>query len=239
MFFIFLLVSESTGKLESLRSLITKVNRYLCLHVKIFSAQRINYLKSKFKMKNKNYSDHRIPFILMIFFIVLFFGCVNKESEMYNKVITIEHDKGVQKAIQYAVEPPPFSDGIFPCTDCHADLVPNSKRRELTDMHEEISAIFDHDSENRWCLDCHDMNNRDSLKLASGKRLDFKESYKLCGQCHGEKLRDWKVGVHGKRTGEWNGKKEYFLCVNCHNPHSPKFKELTPEPPPMRQEDIK
>ena len=77
------------------------------------------------------------------------------------------------------------------------------------------------------------------LRLASGKLLDFKESYKLCGQCHGEKYRDWKVGVHGKRTGEWNGKKEYLLCVNCHNPHSPKFQELTPEPPPVRQEDIK
>jgi len=99
--------------------------------------------------------------------------------------------------------------------------------------------MFNHDSENRWCLDCHDLKNRDYLRLASGKLLDFKESYKLCGQCHGEKFRDWKVGVHGKRTGEWNGKKEYLLCVHCHNPHSPKFKELTPEPPPVAQEDIK
>ena len=82
------------------------------------------------------------------------------------------------------------------------------------------------------------MNHRDSLKLASGKLLSFKESYKLCGQCHGEKLRDWKVGVHGKRTGYWNGKKEYLLCVHCHSPHSPRFKPLSPEPPPVRQEDI-
>ncbi|MFA6127922.1 MAG: hypothetical protein WC699_11495 [Bacteroidales bacterium] len=136
------------------------------------------------------------------------------------------------------VTPPPFSDDIFPCTYCHTDLKPDPNRRELKDMHEEISAMFNHDRENRWCLDCHDMNNRDFLKLASGKLLDFKESYKLCGQCHGDKLRDWKVGVHGKRTGNWNGKKTYMLCVNCHNPHSPKFKDLTPEPPPIRQEDI-
>ena len=108
---------------------------------------------------------------------------------------------------------PPFSDGIFPCTDCHANLPPNPVKRVLTEWHEDISAMFNHDSENRWCLDCHDLNNRDSLRLASGKLLDFKESYKLCGQCHGEKYRDWKVGVHGKRTGEWNGQKRIFaLC---------------------------
>jgi hypothetical protein len=140
---------------------------------------------------------------------------------------------------EIAVQAPPFSDGIFPCSECHKDLVPNPKKRVLVEMHDSISAIFNHDKENRWCLDCHDMKNRDYLKLASGSLLDFKESYKLCGQCHGDKLRDWKVGVHGKRTGDWNGKKEYLLCVNCHNPHSPKFKGFKPEPPPVRQEDIR
>jgi hypothetical protein len=195
-------------------------------------------------MKDKNYTNIKIPIILMVFFIVLFFGCHNKESESGNNKIhkvnqEKEEDKETEKAKENAIALPPFSEGIFPCSECHAYLEPNPVRRELTEMHDDITAIFDHDSENRWCLDCHDLNNRDSLKLASGKLLDFKESYKLCGQCHGEKLRDWKVGVHGKRTGEWNGKKEYLLCVNCHNPHTPKFKELSPEPPPIRQEDIK
>jgi len=181
---------------------------------------------------------------LMTFLVVLFFSCSQKKSESDNKEILKADQEKVEtkktgKATEDAIKPPPFSEGIFPCTSCHADLVPNPVRRELKDMHDDISAIFDHDRENRWCLDCHDLKNRDSLKLASGKLLDFKESYKLCGQCHGEKLRDWKVGVHGKRTGEWNGKKEYSLCVNCHNPHTPKFKQLSPEPPPIRQEDIK
>ena len=43
------------------------------------------------------------------------------------------------------------------------------------------------------------------LHLASGERVPFDESYRLCGQCHGEKQRDWRAGVHGRRTGEWNG----------------------------------
>ena len=37
----------------------------------------------------------------------------------------------------------------------------------------------------------------------------------------------------------WNGKKEYRLCVHCHNPHQPRFKPLEPLPPPIRPEDNK
>ena len=204
--------------------------------------QLIYYLKKKFNMKDKFYRNIKIHVILSALYIFLFFGCNNKESvnnEIYKEEIKKTETVKSDKTVEYAVEPPPFSDGIYPCNDCHANRVPNPERRTLVDWHDDISAMFNHDSENRWCLDCHDLKNRDFLKLASGKLLDFKESYKLCGQCHGEKYRDWKVGVHGKRTGEWNGKKEYFLCVNCHNPHSPKFNELKPEPPPIKQEEIK
>ena len=184
----------------------------------------------------------KIQTLLVALYCIVLFGCNNSKLDD-NAIRKAYKEKEVnskpEKDKEYAVEAPPFSDGIFPCSDCHKFRVPNPKRRELVEWHDDISAIFDHDKENRWCLDCHDLKYRDSLKLASGKLLDFKESYKLCGQCHGEKYRDWKVGVHGKRTGFWNGKKEYFLCVNCHDPHSPKFKELKPEPPPIRQEDIK
>ena len=85
-------------------------------------------------------------------------------------------------------------------------------------MHDDI--VLRHDEEHRWCLDCHDATNRDWLHLASGERVPFEESYRLCGQCHGEKLRDWRAGVHGRRTGEWNGHKRYLLCAHCHNPHA-------------------
>ncbi len=182
----------------------------------------------------------------MTFSILQLFGCSNhKESELdENNYKTQKENKknegmyNSEKADENAIESPPFTEGIFPCSECHIDIEPNPARRELIDMHDDISAIFNHDSENRWCLDCHDINNRDYLKLASGKLIGFDESYKLCGQCHGDKLRDWKVGVHGQRTGEWNGKKQYLLCVHCHNPHSPKFKPVKPLPPPVRQEDI-
>lgn len=136
-----------------------------------------------------------------------------------------------------AVAPPPFSKDIFPCSDCHDGTDVNRTQRKLTDAHEDI--VLHHDEQNRWCLDCHDATNRDKLHLASGKLIDFTESYKLCGQCHGPTLRNWKAGEHGKRTGEWSGRKEYLLCAHCHNPHSPRFKPLKPLPPPQRPESLK
>jgi len=130
------------------------------------------------------------------------------------------------------VPPPPFTDGIFPCSSCHADLKTNRTRRPLEQMHTEIE--LKHDEDHRWCLDCHDANDRDHLHLASGELVSFDESYLLCGQCHGEKLRDWRAGVHGRRTGDWNGHKKYLLCANCHNPHQPRFKAIEPKPAPQR-----
>jgi hypothetical protein len=197
-------------------------------------------------MKAGNRIKFEVLVISSAFITALFFGCnssmepgYDKNSNEINQLDNAKEEGNVTgKNNDIAVESPPFSEGIYPCNDCHKDLKPNPLRRALVDMHDSISSIFDHDSENRWCLDCHDMNDRNYLRLANGKLLDFSESYKLCGQCHGDKLRDWKVGVHGKRTGEWNGKKQYLLCVHCHNPHSPRFKALTPLPPPVRQEDI-
>jgi hypothetical protein len=152
-------------------------------------------------------------------------------------------------------EPPPFSDGIFPCMACHASQKDRA-RRELG-FHDEQQSVFDHDASNRWCLDCHDYENRDVLRLASGATVPFTQSYRLCGQCHGDKYRDWRAGVHGKRVGRWDGDKTYFLCVNCHDPHSPRFKGVAaitvdgkptvkptrelirPEPRPRRPEEMR
>jgi hypothetical protein len=112
----------------------------------------------------------------------------------------------------------------------------NTTRREL-EFHEDI--VLDHAEGQRWCLDCHNPDDRDTLRLASGNLVSFKESYFLCGQCHGTIYRDWRAGVHGKSTGMWNGEKQYRLCVHCHNPHTPRFKSLKPLPPPIRPEDLK
>ena len=97
-----------------------------------------------------------------------------------------------------------------------------------------------HHAEGHHCLDCHHETDRDYLRLASGQKVPFEESYRVCGQCHGPNLRDWKAGLHGKRTGMWDGEKTYFLCVHCHrDPHAPQFPPMKPDPPPARPEDIR
>lgn len=152
------------------------------------------------------------------------------------------------------------------CTSCHGELTdgPVTKPKPLTLMrrclacHEERKVSTDcktchrettepmhakiklhHAEEQRGCLDCHSATDRDRLHRANGEKILFSESYKLCGQCHGPKLRDWKLGLHGKRLGHWDGRKEYLLCAHCHNPHSPRIEGMTPQPRPARPEEIR
>jgi len=142
-----------------------------------------------------------------------------------------------QARAEFPVPAPPFTEGIFPCMQCHEMMPTNPERRPLEGMHSDI--VFEHDAENRWCLDCHDAENRDQLRLASGAHVPFTESYRLCGQCHGARLREWRAGIHGKRMGWWDGAKQYLLCVHCHNPHSPSFAPLAPLPPPVRPQFLR
>ena len=139
----------------------------------------------------------------------------------------------------FPVSPPPLTEGIYPCSNCHASMEVNRKKRELTQDHNQIRLR--HAETMRWCLDCHDAKNRNKLRLYNGELINFTESYRLCGECHGNVFRDWKAGIHGKRTGYFSGsgRRTYFLCAHCHDPHEPKFKPLKPESPPLRPTDRK
>jgi hypothetical protein len=135
---------------------------------------------------------------------------------------------------EFPVSPPPMTEGMFPCSNCHASIEVNRKKRELKEEH--IDIKLHHAETMRWCLDCHDARNRDKLRLFNGEVINFTESYRLCGECHGNVYRAWKAGIHGKRTGYFTGpgKRTYLLCAHCHDPHEPKFKPIKPEPPPLR-----
>lgn len=189
-------------------------------------------------MKNSNNYFIQLFVFLFVTILLMIYGCGEHTSHDDSMDMTGMQQRTINQNVEIAVAAPPFSEDIFPCSECHDAEWETNEERRILDMHEEIVETFHHDSENRWCLDCHNVDDRDYLKLASGKLVSYDESYLLCGQCHGDKLRDWKVGVHGKRTGDWNGNKQYLLCVHCHNPHSPKFKSLKPLPPPARQKDI-
>ena len=133
----------------------------------------------------------------------------------------------------FLVPPPPWSDsGYFPCTECHSEMEVNPERRVLEEMHDDI--VLNHGPKDRWCLDCHNPDDRNVLRLINGRLISFDESYLLCGQCHGTIFRDWRQGIHGRRQGYWNGGKSYLLCAHCHDPHAPAFHTIAALPPPVR-----
>lgn len=116
----------------------------------------------------------------------------------------------------------------FRCSVCHTE-----KKARVSD-----GAVFTHgDIENKHgtgvnkptCMECHDEKDRDVLKDAEGKKIDFDHSYQLCGQCHFRQKRDWLGGAHGKRETYWAGERVVRNCTSCHNPHSPAFAKKMPE----------
>ncbi len=97
--------------------------------------------------------------------------------------------------------PPEMDDEYFPCGDCHEGEPANREVREFEDEHEDIRLAHG----TLWCLHCHDGVDNDHLRLADDQFIEFEESWRLCTQCHGKKLGDWRLGIHGKRTGHWYG----------------------------------
>ncbi len=141
-----------------------------------------------------------------------------------------------ESEIEFPVPLKPLPKTITPCRACHGpekDFPVNFQRREALLVHRNVR--LNHGGVRVWCLDCHHPDDRNRLlPLSDGKPIEFEKSYLLCGKCHGTKFRDWRHGIHGKRTGKWDGAKTYYLCVHCHDPHSPRFKPIEPMPRPKK-----
>jgi len=154
-------------------------------------------------------------------------------AEEKTKIMKVaKEDHGQKGDMPKFLSPPPPEN--FPCSKCHNYKATDRKKRKLELAHTNI--VLKHAEDQRWCYDCHE---GDKLKLASGEPVDYSKSYNLCRQCHGTIFRDWKTGIHGKRTGKWDGEKLQRACITCHDPHQPRFKQLEPEKPPMKPTDIK
>lgn len=140
------------------------------------------------------------------------------------------------------------------CSGCHpgVDAATQQNNSRQLMMHQDIIAdatALQHGRGAIWCFDCHNAANRDTLVDQRGQEVSFNESYKVCGSCHGDTYGEWRMGLHGKRTGEWKvgGKKRWWTCTECHDPHSVgkhRFNPIKPEPAPvlprgMSKEDYK
>ena len=154
----------------------------------------------------------------------------------------------------------------YPCTKCHDNKFVDRRVRELQDEHTKL--VFEHGGGRFWCYDaCHKGTDMDNLVSLRGRRVSYDESYKVCGQCHFQRL-DWYFGGHGKRQGAWENQREIprvadelkvedrsqigrwggerviLNCTECHDAHSPSIKPFEPSPPPkvrsgLRQPAVK
>jgi hypothetical protein len=136
-----------------------------------------------------------------------------------------------------------FNMGPNGCQTCHDGKTvpyPKNKKPRLISMHQDIvnnSLELMHGRGAIWCLDCHSAKHRNKLVDREGNEFSFNQPQKLCGSCHGENYIDWRAGIHGKRIGSWKtgGKKRWWVCTECHNPHTvqiERFNPLQPETPP-------
>lgn len=120
------------------------------------------------------------------------------------------------------------------CVTCHTLRTPTKLPDgpdELNEFHKGMT--FQHGS--NTCSSCHVVGAQDSLRLADGQLIPMREAIRLCGQCHGSQLRDYKMGAHGGMNGHWDlasGDRVRNHCVDCHDPHAPKFVPSTPVLPP-------
>jgi len=117
----------------------------------------------------------------------------------------------------------------FPCQDCHQDL-PTKSGNDEAGLEEHAQISFKHGG--LRCLDCHDSEDRNTLRTIGQRRVDFSSMEEMCGGCHASDYRDWKQGIHGKLLGSWNGTRLGLRCVECHDVHKPKPMTLKPEPAP-------
>jgi hypothetical protein len=129
---------------------------------------------------------------------------------------------------------PPRKDNLtfYPCSQCHDNWKTDETPRILAPVHE---VSLKHGEGRIWCLTCHDPKDRDQLHTVQDGKVDFDEAWKVCGQCHSNRQKDWYYGAHGKRVYDWKGEPTRYNCTHCHNPHRPPFMHQKPQPkPPVR-----
>lgn len=116
------------------------------------------------------------------------------------------------------------------CSSCHATTTPNLNTRDAADLKEFHQGMhYNHASLS--CLSCHNPNDYDSLRLADGSSVQFRDVMQLCAQCHGPQARDFRNGAHGGMTGFWDlqrGGRQRNSCIDCHDPHAPQYPQVMP-----------
>ena len=136
---------------------------------------------------------------------------------------------------------------VFDCYLCHdkdkkLELKYDAKNQLVVPKEHADDIVMGHGSHgrNNNCFNCHNEQDLTQLQTRDGEPIKFEDSPRLCGSCHGPTYRDWELGIHGRTSGYWDRAKgpiDRKQCVNCHDPHSPKFPGRKPAPPPNHLRD--
>jgi hypothetical protein len=117
------------------------------------------------------------------------------------------------------------------CATCHTTKPANTEAKlgtALTLFHQGLVGKH----ANLSCVSCHNAaDGYGSLRLADSKSLPYSEVMTLCAQCHGPQFRDYQHGAHGGMTGHWDlskGPRVRNNCIDCHDPHAPKYPTVAP-----------
>jgi len=121
----------------------------------------------------------------------------------------------------------------FECTTCHDGFEGDHTEEALKGEHKDLA--FNHGM-NLRCLNCHNPKNSMAYVAYDGSEIPADQPTRLCAKCHGPLYREWQAGVHGRINGAWSpdfGEQTKLECIQCHNPHHPKFEPMVPYPPPV------
>lgn len=121
----------------------------------------------------------------------------------------------------------------YECSMCHEGFTGEFSKATLEGQHANI--VFDHGL-NLLCLNCHNPKNSDAYVYHDGSEIPADESTRLCAKCHGPHFREWSLDVHGRVNGAWDdsrGIQTKLDCIQCHDPHRPKFQRMKPLAPPV------
>jgi len=132
--------------------------------------------------------------------------------------------------IELDVLDPQGRKATMACSSCHSQREPDHENRtsaDLSEFHQGLEVIHG----NLSCLSCHNPSDYDTLRLADGSTVEYRDVMQLCSQCHGPQATSFANGAHGGMTGYWDrtrGPQMKNNCVDCHDPHQPAFPKMIP-----------